>query len=380
MHDTLARVEAPPSSSTRLVAFYLPRFHPIPEYDAWRDPGFTEWRSVAQARPLFKGHEQPREPADLGYYDLRSAESRLAQADLARAYGIDGFCYYHYWFEGRSLFARPAEEMRRLGEPDFPFCLCWANEPWSRSRLGQEQEVLIAQTYSDADDSAHAEYLAGVFSDTRYLSVEGRPLFVVYRPLSLPDPMRTTAAIKEAARKRGLSEPYLIGASTGSDPCDFRRLGFDATLDWVPKRERLGIGALDPRPRLGRGLRNLRRFRRWLPRLEAYDLGAGRSRMTAPSVPPPLLPAALVGWDNTPRRGARGIVLTGRSPQRFERELDVALARARELPAPERLVFVFAWNEWSAGAYLEPDVAFGRGYLEAVARAVVRERRAAEGA
>lgn len=374
-HDTLARVAAPPSSSTRLVAFYLPQFHPIPENDAWWGPGFTEWRFVARARPLFDGHEQPRQPADLGYYDLRSAEARGAQADLARAYGIDAFCYYHYWFAGRRLLARPLDEVLRQGEPDFPFCLCWANEPWSRSWLGEQQEVLVEQTYSAADDRAHAEHLAGVFSDPRYLRVAGRPVFLVYRPLSLPEPLRTTTAIKEAALARGLCEPYLVGANTGSFPSDFRGLGFDATLDWQPKLDRLGAAALDSRPRLGRGLRNLLRFRRWLPRLEAHELAAGRARMTPPATPPPLLPAALVGWDSTPRRGGRGIVLSGRSPARFERELDAALLRARDLPAPERLAFVFAWNEWCEGAYLEPDTTFGRGYLEAAARCVLRDRR-----
>ncbi len=276
-HDTLARVAAPPSSRTRLVAFYLPQFHPIPENDAWWGPGFTEWRFVARARPLFEGHEQPRQPADLGYYDLRSAEARGAQADLARAYGIDAFCYYHYWFAGRRLLARPLDEVLRQGEPDFPFCLCWANEPWSRSWLGEQQEVLVAQTYSAADDRAHAEHLAGVFSDPRYLRVAGRPVFLVYRPLALPEPMRTTTAIKEAALARGLCEPYLVGADTSSFPSDFRALGFDATLDWQPKLDRLGQAALDSRPRLGRGLRNLLALRRWLPRLEAHERAGSRA-------------------------------------------------------------------------------------------------------
>ena len=163
--------------SVRAIAFYLPQFHPIPENDAWWGKGFTEWTNVAKARPLFRGHYQPHLPADLGFYDLRLPETREAQAELAREHGISGFCYYHYWFHGRRLLERPFQEVLESGRPKFPFCLCWANEPWSRRWLGEEQDILIAQTYSREDDEAHSEYLSSVFSDERYITVGNRPVF-----------------------------------------------------------------------------------------------------------------------------------------------------------------------------------------------------------
>ncbi len=155
--------------SIRLIAFHLPQFHPIPENDAWWGKGFTEWTNVARARPLFRGHYQPRHPADLGYYDLRLPETRAVQAELAQTYGIEGFCYWHYWFHGYRLLERPVEEILASGQPDFPFCLAWANESWSRSWLGDDREVLVEQSYSEKDDVAHAHWLAAVFDDPRYI-------------------------------------------------------------------------------------------------------------------------------------------------------------------------------------------------------------------
>ena len=364
-----------PSSTTPLVlAFYLPQFHPIPENDEWWGPGFTEWRFVADTRPLFPGHEQPRRPTDLGYCDLRVPEVRRAQADLARAYGIDAFCYYHYWFSGRRLLGRPLDEILASGEPDFPFCLCWANESWTRTWRDAERGVLVEQTYSDADDRAHADFLARAFADPRYLRSEGRPVFVVYRPLDLPNPTATVSTIKEAAMKRGLPEPFLLAANARAPWDDFRAHGFDATLDWQPKLSFLGTRALRLDRQLSRGLRNLAGTGRFLPRLELHDEAEGRRRMAIHEPRPASVPTVLVGWDNSPRLGERAIVLTGRGPEKLEAELAAALERARSLAAAERMVFLFAWNEWGEGAYLEPDERFGRGYLEAVARAVLGAR------
>ncbi len=207
----------------RLIAFYLPQFHPIPENDEWWGEGFTEWRNVAKADPQFPGHYQPHVPADLGFYDLRLAETREQQAAMARSYGIHGFCYYHYWFNGRRLLERPFAEVLASGKPDFPFCLCWANDPWSRRWDGRDDELLQAQTYSDDDDLRHIEALIPALSDPRAITVEGKPVFLVYRGKHLPNAARTTRLWRKRVRAAGLPGIHLVAVETAWD------LGWDAT-------------------------------------------------------------------------------------------------------------------------------------------------------
>ncbi|HYA68907.1 MAG TPA: glycoside hydrolase family 99-like domain-containing protein, partial [Acidimicrobiales bacterium] len=235
----------PPARRVRSVAFYLPQFHPIAENDLWWGRGFTEWTNVTRVGPRFEGHDQPHLPADLGFCDLRLPETRAAQADLARRHGVDAFCYYHYWFEGRRLLQRPFEEVLASGEPDFPFCLCWANEDWRRNWDGRSGETLVAQHYSEADDRAHIAWLLPVFADPRYLRVDGKPLFLVYRASQLPDPPRTLALWREAARAGGLGELLLCRVeSFSADHADPRPLGFDASVEFQPDWD-----VLETRPR-----------------------------------------------------------------------------------------------------------------------------------
>ena len=203
------------ATRVRSLAFYLPQFHPIPENDEWWGDGFTEWTNVVPATPRFRGHRQPHVPADLGFYDLRVPEVRAAQADLALRFGVSGFCYYHYWFEGRRLLERPFDEVLRSGEPDFPFCLCWANENWTSAWDGKAREILIRQTYSPDDDLAHIRWLGAAFSDRRYIRVGGKPLLLVYRAHHLPDPLRTTECWRAEAERLGLGEIYLCSMQTG---------------------------------------------------------------------------------------------------------------------------------------------------------------------
>ncbi|MDA8148219.1 MAG: glycoside hydrolase family 99-like domain-containing protein, partial [Actinomycetota bacterium] len=198
----------PHATRPRALAFYLPQFHPIPENDEWWGKGFTEWRNVARARPLFPGHYQPHLPGELGYYDLRVPEVREAQAALAREHGIDGFVYYHYWFHGRRLLERPFDEVLASGRPDFPFALCWSNEPWTRG-WDQRGTVLVPQRFSPGDDLDHIRWLATAFGDDRYVKIDGRPLFLVYRPALLPDPLRTTDTWRAEAQRLGFPDLYL---------------------------------------------------------------------------------------------------------------------------------------------------------------------------
>jgi Glycosyltransferase WbsX/Methyltransferase domain len=342
----------------KVVAFYLPQFHPIPENDRWWGKGFTEWTRVTRARPQFAGHYQPHLPERLGFYDLRLPEARAGQAALARAHGIHGFCYYYYWFGTKTLLERPLAEMLAGGEPDLPFCLCWANENWTRRWDGAERELLIEQRYGPELDAALIEDLMPMFRDRRYLRVRGAPVLLVYRPASIPEPLSTTARWRRAARERGLPDLHLVAALTFGvqDP---RPLGFDAAVEFPPHGENLpenecAVEGIDPA--FGGVIVDFR--------------AVVRRRLALPPPPFRLYRTAMAGWDNTPRLGRRATVFHGASPAAYEEWLR-ALVTAARLGHPEhRLVFVNAWNEWAEGAHLEPDERFGTGYLEATRRAL----------
>lgn len=348
----------------RRVAFYLPQYHPIPENDLWWGPGFTDWVNVARARPLFRGHLQPDLPGELGFYDLRLKETRVAQAALARAGGIDAFCYYHYWFRGRRLLNRPFDEVLASGEPDLPFCLCWANESWTRSWDGRSGEVLIEQTYGEEDDEAHIEWLLPVFRDRRYVRVEGRPLFLVYRASDMPDPLRTTALWRRKARGAGIGELHLCRVESfekelAAPP---QSLGFDAAVefqpDWTTLRDEKWkdpIGAFRPLSRRRLRRRNFR----------AFDYGQVARLMSSKTNPPYLrYPCVAAGWDNSPRHQQDGILFLNRDPDAYREWLSRASARALSISS-DPLVFINAWNEWAEGNHLEPCRRFGRRFLEA---------------
>lgn len=353
------------SLRARVLAFYLPQFHPIPENDLWWGNGFTEWRNVASAQPLFRGHHQPRIPADLGFYDLRAPEVQAAQAALAVAHGIEGFCVWHYWFGGKRLLNRPVDQVLAQKDLDFPFCLAWANEPWSRRWLGEPRDVLQSQPYSPEDDADHAHWLADVFSDHRYLTVLGRPIFGIYAPGSLPDPRRTTDAIKHGVTATGLPEPYLVGIDAHSPGVDWRSAGFDAVLGFEPQLGWLPLALRDgPDPR-----RLLRNLRLGVPRARTKIYTEQEARRVFATNRPATVThrSVMVGWDNTPRRGADGIVVTRTSPATFRSAMDDAVSWTERRHVPtERLVWVNAWNEWAEGNHLEPDLRHSRAYLQSV--------------
>jgi lipopolysaccharide biosynthesis protein len=357
----------------RAIAFYLPQFHPIPENDVWWGKGFTEWANVAKARPLFRGHYQPHLPADLGFYDLRLPETLEAQAALAREYGIQGFCYFHYWFNGKRLLERPFDEVLASGRPDFPFCLCWANESWSRRWLGEERDLLVEQTYSHEDDLAHADWLGHAFADNRYIRIGGRPLLLVYRPTHLPDANRTVELWRDMFKRHQLGNPYLVGVDAHCPGLDCRQLGFDSTLAFTPQLSALPWWRGDGW-KLRRFLYNMRIC---IPngRTKVYDITEARRAMAQIPRDFPHVECVFVGWDNTPRRGSDGVMMINGTPEEFGAALrstthDMALSAEGN-----DLLFINAWNEWAEGNHLEPDQRFGRGYLQQVKQAVDSSRR-----
>jgi hypothetical protein len=344
-----------------VIAFYLPQFHPIPENDAWWGPGFTEWRNVARARPLFRGHYQPHIPGDLGFYDLRVPETRLAQAAMAAAHGIEAFCYWHYWFAGRRLLERPLDEVIKTGEPDFPFCLGWANQTWTGVWHGAEDRVLMAQTYPGRDDHIqHFWSLVPALTDPRYLRVDGKPLFYVYRPESLPDPVAFTDLWRELALGIGLPGLYLVGEHWESwNPV---QRGFDAAVDTSLLQLRERPGRRHPSAWLRWQWKEFRQQPTVYRYEDVWNVFVSDERTQLPHRHVALLP----GWDNTPRSGSHGLVLHGSTPALFRRQVRRAVdITARQAPE-HRLVFLKSWNEWAEGNYVEPDLRFGRGYLEAI--------------
>lgn len=361
------------ASLPKLIALYVPQYHPIPENDLWWGKGFTEWTNVAKSKPLYPGHYQPRIPADLGFYDLRLPEVRDRQAMLAMEHGLYGFCYYHFWFAGQQLLNRPFDEVLQSGEPRFPFCLCWVNETWSRRWLGEEKNILIEQTYSEEDDHTHARWLMHAFADRRYIRIGERPLFFIYRPTHLPDPHRTNDTIRSTALKAGLPDPYLVGVDAHRRMTDYRQMGFDTTLNFTPQ---LGLlaDAFNDGFSASRLVRNARKGI-LSGDLKVYDYETAWRIMFEARPAFPHIPTVFVGWDNTPRRGRDGIIIANSTPQKFAEALRQTLASVDDRANNERIVIIDAWNEWAEGNYLEPDMKHGRAYLEAV-RNVLAEHRA----
>ena len=362
-----------PALAARVIAYYLPQFHPIPENDSWWGKGFTEWTNVTRARPLFRSHYQPQFPTDFGFYDLRVAETREDQANLARQHGIEGFCYWHYWFNGKRLLHRPLDEVQASGAPNFPFCIGWANESWTRRWTGEEAEVLLKQTYSEEDDLAHARWLANLFSDSRYMRVDGRPLFILYRAPALPNAVRTTETLRAECVRLGVGEPYIVGRDTHNAGMDMRAFGCDITESSSPN-----MGAL---PRAFVVPDRLRDFRRnvklgiWSSSLKIYDYEAACERMErARPTNHPHIPGFFVGWDNTARRAEKAIVLVNNTPDVFRKGLRHVLAQVQDRPPQHRIVFLNAWNEWAEGMCLEPGQRYGHGFLEALSSEIVTTR------
>jgi lipopolysaccharide biosynthesis protein len=336
----------------------------------WWGKGFTEWVNVVRAEPRFRGHHQPHLPADLGFYDLRAPESRQAQAELAREYGIHGFCYYHYWFNGTRVLQRPFDEVLASGKPDFPFCLCWANEAWTRAWDGRSGETLIAQSYSQEGDRRHLQWLVRAFVDPRYIRVDGKPLFLVYRASQLPDARMTTSIWREEAGRLGVGELYLARvesfADEHSDPCE---LGFDAAVEFQP--DWTALGSPERRTRRWRWATRLRLSSPVYLQHRVYNYSRIADLMLAKPEPKyPRFPCVMPGWDNTPRAKNELVIFKDSTPHLYENWLKRTIEKVSSGRPIAPLVLLNAWNEWAEGAHLEPDERYGRAYLEATRRAL----------
>ena len=363
------RSELDRQNRVRLLAFYLPQYHPIPENDEWWGKGFTEWSNVTQAKPNFDGHYQPHLPADLGFYDLRVPEVREEQAKLAKEYGVYGFCYYYYWFGGKKLLHRPLEDMLESGAPDFPFCVCWANENWNRKWDGQDSVALISQHYCAEDDLCFIDSLIPAFRDRRYVRIGGRPLLLVYRVSLLPDPAYTARLWRERCREAGVGELYLACVQSFDNlATDPREFGFDAAVEFPAH----GMAVVADAPDGGVN-----------PDFKGviFDYVATSEKFIRRDTPPyPLFRGVMPSWDNTARRQNDGHIFIRSDPERYKRWLRHMVDKTRQFHVgEERIVFVNAWNEWAEGAYLEPDRKYGRQYLEATRAALLQESGAVRG-
>ena len=378
----------------RIIALYLPQFHPIPENDRWWGPGFTEWTNVAKAKPLFRGHQQPKIPANLGFYDLRLPETREAQAELAREAGIEGFCYYHYWFGGKELLERPFREVVASGKPDFPFCLCWANHSWSnktwnRKSAMQENSMLMEQVYPGReDDVAHFMSILPALKDDRYIRIDGRPVFVLYSPWDHPHVREWIQTWRQLSVEHGLPGLYMIGICDST--LTFRQkpdgtrervmpnlessaelfqtvldMGFDAVNSFGKRRgEMLSAGKYQD---LAKTV--VRRL--GVPVGQRYEYAKTVKGFFAPedrweNVFPTILPQ----WDRTPRMASYDGVYVHATPEAFEKHVRQAVDIVSGKEPEHRVIFLKSWNEWGEGTYVEPDTEYGTGFLTAIRKAL----------
>lgn len=357
-----ATAAVPPgeASDVRLVAYFLPQFHPIPENNEWWGNGFTEWTNVVRAEPLFPGHYQPHLPEELGFYDLRLRETRRQQIRLARSHGIDAFCYHYYWFSGTRLLQQPLDDMLADPDSDMPFCLCWANENWTRRWNGGDQDILIAQKYEKDDPAKFVGDIARFLRDPRYIKVAGKPLLVVYRPQLIPDIRAVAEEWRRHCRALGLGEIHLCAALTFNN-LDYAQFGFDSGVEFPPhNRTLLGVPYVHESVNFHRPFDGTAMLYHELA--NAYLKRNMQGRKVFRGVFP--------SWDNTARSRDRALIFLNGTPANYEYWLSATIGKIREEQAvPDRLVFVNAWNEWAEGCHLEPDQKYGHAFLEATLRA-----------
>lgn len=352
----------------RIIACYLPQFHPIPENDLWWGKGFTEWTNVGKAKPLFKGHYQPRVPADLGYYDLRLPEVREAQAEMAKAYGVDAFCYWHYYFgNGKRLLERPFNEVLASGKPDFPFCLGWANHSWEDKQFNKDgtNKLLIRQEYPGKDDHIlHFKTVLPAFKDKRYVKVDGKPLFMIHDPMAIPDVTAFINTWRSLAGNNSFAGMHFVASThVVAEIDELKAKGFDAVMInrmFHPIAQVFSI----PMRIYSKFMRLGMKRGRLLDYQMLYKYFHGKED-TLDHVYPVIYP----NWDHSPRSGREGHIYINSTPKYFKKHVSLALESVSRKAEGHRIIFLKSWNEWAEGNYMEPDLKFGRGYLEALKEA-----------
>ena len=377
----------------RIIAYYLPQFHPIPENDDAWGKGFTEWTNVAQARPLFRGHYQPRIPADLGFYDLRLPETREQQAQMAREAGIEGFCYYHYWMGGgKQLLQRPFEEVLQSGKPDFPFCLAWANHEWTTRtwQNGGKVKMIAPMLYPGDDDyTAHFNYVLPALRDKRYITVDGNPIFSIYDPYRFADVAHFIELWRELADKAGL--PGIHFSAMISSTTTVKRTVDGSRQRVIPNLESsaevyndiltLGFDSITSYGKSRAEMIYMGKYRRNISKLLHKYLPLPTLKYNYPKVVPHffapedkwenVFPTILPQWDRTPRAGNNEGIYVNATPENFLKHIEDALQVIKEKQPEHQLLFLKSWNEWDEGNYVEPDQKYGHGYLNALQKALL---------
>lgn len=358
----------------KVIALYLPQYHPTPDNDRWWGEGFTEWTNVAKAKKLYKGHYQPRIPANLGFYDLRLPEVREKQVEMAKRAGVEAFCYYHYWFgNGVQELERPFNEVVESGKPDFPFCLCWANEPWFSKMWNKDgsadKKLLVDQLYPGTKDNENHFYsLLDAFKDKRYLKIKGKLVFMIYKPLQFEDFETFAKEWNNLANINGLPGFYFIGhcqnPTSKTDCKKIMELGFDAV-----NVLRLTNFKYNTTSILGRGINYL--SHQLLSRPYVNDYKKIINKFVGPEDSlPDVYPSIVPNWDHTPRSGRGGYLFENCEPELFEKHCRMVFDEIKDKPEDDKIVFLKSWNEWGEGNYMEPDLRYGYGYIDALRRAL----------
>lgn len=349
------------------IAIYLPQFHPIPENDEWWGKGFTEWTNVTKAKPRFEGHYQPHLPADLGFYDLRLEEARLAQEAMAKECGIHGFCYYHYWFTGKRVLYEPLDRKINNPKEDLPFMMCWANENWTRVWNGADRDVLLKQEYSFEDDYKHILHLIAYFKDDRYIKVNDKPIFVVYRPDLFPDIKKTISIWREEVKKVGFKDLYVGFANRYEFEYKIEKNGFDFAFEFQPKFWNTPKIESPPRSLIKKVIRRIKKKLKIkvTSLVYYYDYATFSKKQVNLNFRNKIYPGITPMWDNAARRKDGAFILHNSTPEKYKNWLIHIKENYHWDTVPEKFLFINAWNEWAEGNHLEPCQKWGTAYLEA---------------